>query len=73
MITVVSIADATEQLRAAGMKISRETLREGIKQDKYPFGIGIKGADGGVVFQVFQRKLDDWIREVSDETECETV
>ena len=71
MISVVSIADATERLRAEGMKISRETLREGIKQGAYPFGVGIKGADGGMVFQVFQRKLDEWIREVSDE--CETV
>lgn len=44
------------------MSISPDTLRRGIEQGVYPFGLCIK-TDGSAVYQIFKRLLDEWIAE----------
>lgn len=53
---------AAQRLRNLGMKISGETMRAGLIQGVYPFGIAIK-TETSAVFQVFPRLLDQWIAE----------
>ena len=48
--------------RASGRSISPDTLRGGIEQGVYPFGLCIK-TDGSAVYQIFKRLLDEWIAE----------
>lgn len=64
MIETLTINEATERLRAAGLKVGSDTLSDGIEQDAYPFGICIHG-DGRRVFQIFKKLLDEWIEERS--------
>ena len=66
-IETITPAEATERLRALGMKISTTTLRDGIEQGKYPFGIYIKSKSGGNVYQIYKRLFDSWIAERATE------
>ena len=52
-------------MRMAGIRISPETLRDGLEQGVYPFGVYIKSRHGGNVYQIFATLLDDWINERS--------
>lgn len=56
----ISVAQATERLRAAGMRISPETLREGLLQKAFPFGIAVK-TEQSVACWVFPNDLEEWI------------
>lgn len=38
IIETMSVREAAEKLRAAGMKISAETIRLGLKDRRFPFG-----------------------------------
>ena len=62
IISTMTPQSAAEYLRARGMSISPETLRRGIEQGVYPFGLCIK-TDGSAVYQIFKRLLDEWIAE----------
>ena len=64
-IETISVAEATERLRALGVKISSPTLRAGLQQGVYPFGVCIQpeDEDGHPVYQIFVRLLDQWIEE----------
>lgn len=64
MIETVTTQEATEILRACGMRISLETIRLGIEQGAYPFGICIR-TEKSPVYQVFKKQLDQWIAERS--------
>lgn len=61
---VLNANDATEQLRAMGMKISPETLRDGIEQNQFPFGVLIRKKSGSPVCYVFSKKLNEWAEEM---------
>ena len=65
MIETLTVAETTERMRTAGIRISPETLRDGLEQGVYPFGVHIKSRHGGNVYQVFAKLLDDWIDERS--------
>ncbi len=65
-IVTLTLAEAASRLRLAGLKISKETLGEGLKQGVYPFGVGITNERGRTVFQIFNRQLDAWIAERSE-------
>ena len=56
----ISVAQATERLRASGMRISPETLREGLLQKAFPFGTAVK-TETSVACWVFPNDLDEWI------------
>ena len=62
IILTMTPQGAAEYLRASGMSISPDTLRRGIEQGVYPFGLCIK-TDGSAVYQIFKRLLDEWIAE----------
>lgn len=57
----ITAAQATERLRAAGMRMSPETLREGLLQKAFPFGIAVK-TETSVACWVFPKILDEWIQ-----------
>jgi len=54
--------EATERLRAAGMKISPVMLREGLIQKVFPFGDAIK-SEKSFRFFVYTKKLEEWMEE----------
>lgn len=63
MINAMTAAEATEYLRSLGLKISAETIREGIQQKVFPFGDCIT-TDGKVKWcYIYKAKLDEWIAE----------
>lgn len=64
-IETMTPQEATEELRAMGLKISVPTLRLGIQQGAYPFGICIKSQNGAPVYQIFRKQFDAWCRERS--------
>ena len=61
-IATITAVEASERLRAAGMRITQETLRAGILSGVFPFGIAIK-TEKSMVCWVFTHKLDAWIKE----------
>lgn len=69
MIATLTPTDATEILREHGMKMSPDTLRHGIEQGVYPFGVCIQ-CDRQPVYQIFAKLFYEWIAERSvDEKE----
>lgn len=64
MIETLTPADATEILRKHGMKMSPDTLRCGIEQGVYPFGVCIQ-CGRQPVYQIFAKLFYDWIAERS--------
>ena len=68
-IEVLSPERAAEELRGHGMKITAETLRCGIRQGIYPFGVCVITGSGSPVYQIFRRLFDAWIAERTTEAE----
>ena len=62
MIGTLTVAEATERLRAQGLHISAETLRRGLEQGVYPFGEHIQGRTGGNVYYIYERLFEDWVQ-----------
>lgn len=54
---------ATERLRALGVKISPETVRQGIEQGKFPFGVSITTDKGAPVYLISAKKFDKFVEE----------
>lgn len=61
-IETMTVEEATQKLRAMGVKISTTTLREGIAQGQFPFGSYIK-TDKSCVCYVWTRLLEKWVAE----------
>ena len=61
-IATLTVQDAAQYLRDRGLSISPDTLRQGIKQGVYPFGIVIE-MERSPVFKIFKKQLDAWIAE----------
>ena len=61
MIEVLTAQEATEILRSEGLKISADTIRNGIQPGVFPFGDCVT-EDGNVRWCYFYRpKLEAWI------------
>lgn len=60
-VKVLTIEEATEILRAAGLSISPDTLRRGIKQGVYLFGTCIEGAKQPI-FHVYEKLMEEWMK-----------
>lgn len=58
-IETMSVQQTVETLRELGVKTSAETLRRGIEQGVYPFGVCISGGTQPV-YQIFRRLFDEW-------------
>ena len=63
VIETMTPQEAAERLRATGMHIGVETLRQGLQQGAFSFGTYIQSATGGPVYFVYKRLLDEWIKE----------
>ena len=62
MIEILTAAEATERLRAAGLRISRETLISGIQQKIFPFGDTVEREGGKAPWcYIYTKKLEEWI------------
>lgn len=63
MIEALTAAEATERLRAAGLRISPETLRDGIQQGVFPFGGCVMNGDKVKWCYIYSNLMEDWIQE----------
>lgn len=54
--------NAATYLRERGLSITGETVRDGIRQGVYPFGLVIERGKSPV-YQIFKKQLDEWIEE----------
>ncbi len=65
MIEALTAAEATEILRNAGLRITPETIRDGIQKKVFPFGDCILAEDGKKVkwCYIYKALLDRWIAE----------
>ena len=63
MIETLNAVEATEILRNVGLRISPETVRDGIQQGVFPFGDCVMS--GGIVewCYIYRNQLDRWIAE----------
>ena len=61
-IETMTVAEATEKMRAMGIKISAETLRDGIEQKVYPFGDFVCKRTGGKVYTIYTKLFDEWVK-----------
>ena len=64
-LSILTAAEATERLRAMGMRITPETLRDGIEQKQFPFGNVVRGSKSDSPrCYVYEKKLMEWAQEV---------
>lgn len=68
-LAIMTAAEATEQLRRMGMRISPEALRDGIDQGQFPFGNLIRKKGVNPVCFVYRKKLMEWAEECGYEVE----
>lgn len=62
MISILTAAEAAERLRAEGMSITPETIRDGILQNQFPWGSVIVNEDGRVKkCYVYGTELEAWL------------
>ena len=62
MVKTMTIEEAAKYLRENGVKISKETLSDGIQAEKLPFGVCIETGRSRV-FMIFKRLVDRWLEE----------
>lgn len=62
-IKTLTTQEATEQLRRLGVKISTETMRNGLRQGVFPFGTYIETPNGSPVYTIYERLFLKWIEE----------
>ena len=55
-LAILTAQEAVEWLRAMGMKISPDTLRNGIEQNQFPFGNVVKTRDGTPRCYIYKRE-----------------
>lgn len=65
MIDALTAAEATEVLRACGLRISPETIREGIMQGVFDFGDCVKDGEKVKWCYIYRTRLNQWIEERS--------
>ena len=60
--STLTVEQACGCLRYAGVRMTLETLRLGLEQGKFPFGIMIDAKSR--IFIIFRHKLEEWIAEM---------
>lgn len=63
MIEVLTAAEATEWLRDEGLRISPDTIRDGIQQGVFPFGDCVMSGDKPRWCYIYVNKLEEWIQD----------
>ena len=66
MIVTLSTRQTIEKLRAAGLSISDDTLRNGLEQRVFPFGNVIRSSAGNPVVYIYDKLLEEWMQERED-------
>lgn len=62
MIETLTLEAATERLRAEGLRISKDTLRDGIQQKVFPFGDYVERTNSKAPWcYIYADELEDWI------------
>ena len=59
-IETLSVATTTEIMRAAGISMTADTLRAGLKQGVFPFGDCIE-REKGPVYHIYKKLFDQWM------------
>ena len=59
-LRIITAAEAAERLRTMGMKVSPDTIREGIEQNRFSFGDVIRSKNGNPICFVYEKKLMEW-------------
>ena len=59
-IMTLTVQEATERLRAMGVRISPDTLRDGIRQNIFPFGDHIETKAGNPVYLIYEKLFNQW-------------
>lgn len=62
-IPTMTTEEATEQLRALGIRISPQIIRDGLQQGAFPFGDCIQSRKGNNVYHIYRRKFEEWVAE----------
>lgn len=60
-IQTITPAEATERMRALGIKISPEVIRAGLEQGVFPFGFAIRTGDGTARYIIFEKLFNEWV------------
>lgn len=63
MIDIITVHQAAEQLQDAGLQITPDTLKAGIKQRVFPFGDYIDLGDAAPWCYIYRPQLKAWIEE----------
>lgn len=64
MIEVLTLEEATERIRAEGMRMSKDTLLGGIQQGVFRFGDCIERGNGKAPWcYIYANKLEAWIED----------
>lgn len=66
-MTVINVQEATQILRASGMRISPDNVRLGIEQGVFPFGDLVRSKTGDPSYYVYLTLLNKWIAEREDD------
>lgn len=64
MVKLISSKEAVDRLERAGMHTNVNRLQAGIRNGLYPFGIAIKLKE--YVYEIYDKKLEEWISERDD-------
>ena len=62
-IKILTAAEATEKLRAMGMKISASLVRDGIEQNRFDFGDVVRSKNDSPRCYVYEKKLIQWAKD----------
>lgn len=49
---------------ATKLHASAETVRAGLRQDKFPFGVAFQGNTGQWNYLIIKSKFEDWIKNI---------
>lgn len=64
MIEALTAEETANRLRAAGLRISPETVRDGIQQGVFPFGDCVMNGDNRPRWcYIYANQLEKWIAE----------
>ena len=64
MIETLTVKETAELLRNAGMRITAETIQNGIEQKVFPFGDCIRNKNGeSRRCYIYSALLDEWMKE----------
>lgn len=63
LIETMTPEKAAEYLRQRGYKICKETIRKGLQQGVFPWGIYVKSETGTPVYTIYVKLLRQWADE----------